>query len=263
MYKIEKINEKNRQLVIDSVKVDVVKHVFAHYDLQYEPQNTITYAAFKEDILKGYILIYTALEFPSVILESEDDAAKTLIQYAPQNHFIMHCPQNLLQLVKDRFPHLKSYVENWMLVKKGHANYVRSELVRRLSSQEDAERLCNLLTTRTERKAGTAEKYLNWIRKMILYGVFVNDKLVAYAGSFLQLPQVWMIGGVYTHPNHRNKGYSILATSAVTEEALKHAEAAALFVRSDNYPAIRVYEKIGYKKIGEKLWLDVGTGLMP
>jgi predicted GNAT family acetyltransferase len=72
-----------------------------------------------------------------------------------------------------------------------------------------------------------------------------------------------MIGGVYTHPEHRNKGYSTLATSAVTEEALENAEAAALFVRSDNYPAIRAYEKIGYKKIGEKLWVDVGTGLMP
>jgi predicted GNAT family acetyltransferase len=49
----------------------------------------------------------------------------------------------------------------------------------------------------------------------------------------------------------------------VTEEALKNAEAAALFVRSDNYPAIKAYEKIGYKKIGEKLWVDVGTGLKP
>jgi predicted GNAT family acetyltransferase len=72
-----------------------------------------------------------------------------------------------------------------------------------------------------------------------------------------------MIGGVYTHPKHRNKGYSTLATSAVTEEALKNAETAALFVRSNNYPAIRVYEKVGYKKIGEKLWVDVGTGFRP
>jgi len=72
-----------------------------------------------------------------------------------------------------------------------------------------------------------------------------------------------MIGGVYTHPNYRNKGYATLATSAVTEEALRHAETAALFVRSDNYSATRVYEKIGYKKIGKKLWVDVGTGHKP
>jgi hypothetical protein len=69
-----------------------------------------------------------------------------------------------------------------------------------------------------------------------------------------------MIGGVYTLPNHRNKGYATLATSAITQEALENSEAAALFVRSDNYPAIKAYGKIGYKKIGEKLWVDVGTG---
>jgi predicted GNAT family acetyltransferase len=72
-----------------------------------------------------------------------------------------------------------------------------------------------------------------------------------------------MIGRVYTQPTRRNKGYATLATSAITEEALGSAEAAALFVRSDNCPAVSVYEKIGYGKIGEKVWVDVGTGLRP
>ncbi|HVP17007.1 MAG TPA: GNAT family N-acetyltransferase, partial [candidate division Zixibacteria bacterium] len=88
-------------------------------------------------------------------------------------------------------------------------------------------------------------------------------QLVSYAGSFIQLPQVWLIGGVYTDPEHRNKGYATLATSAITEEALRTADAAALFARSDNHPAIRAYEKIGFRKIGEKVWVDVGTGLKP
>jgi len=256
MYRIEKVDDKNRKLIMDFIKGDVVKHVFAYYDVQYDPEHTIAYAALKDNSLEGYILVYTALEVPSVILECGNDIAEALINYAPKNHFIMHCPPNLLHVAK-RFLHLKHYFENWMLVRKESAKYVKSELVRRLNLEEDATSLRNLLSTRKDRPAGTTEKYLDWIRKMILYGVFVDDELVSYAGSFLQLPQVWMIGGVYTHPHHRNKGYSTFATSAVTEEALKHAEAAALFVRSDNYPAIRVYEKIGYKKIGEKLWVDV------
>jgi predicted GNAT family acetyltransferase len=49
----------------------------------------------------------------------------------------------------------------------------------------------------------------------------------------------------------------------VTEEALKNADVAALFARSDNLAAIKVYERIGYRKIGEKVWVDVGTGLKP
>ena len=41
---------------------------------------------------------------------------------------------------------------------------------------------------------------------------------------------------------------------------LEVAEKAALFVRSNNYPAIRVYEKIGYRKISEKIWLMLEQG---
>ena len=106
-------------------------------------------------------------------------------------------------------------------------------------------------------------KNLERISKTSVYGVFINGELASCATSLVQLPEVWLIGGVYTHPNHRNKGYATLATSAITEETLKNAEYASLFVRNYNYSAIKVYEKIGYKKIGEKFWVDAGTGLKP
>ena len=263
MHRIEKIGENNKLLFIDSLGLDVVRHLFAFYDLQFEPEPTTVYAAFENGNLKGYILIYTALDFPSVILECEVDTAEKLIEYAPKNRFITHAPPNLLPIIRRKFPDAKHYVENWMLAKKGQASFFNSESVRRLCTEDDAARLANLLSTREDRPRGTAKRYIDLVTKTPIYGVFRDDELVSYAGSFLQLPQVWIIGGVYTHPNHRNKGYSTLATSAITEEALKNAEAAALFVRSDNYPAMKVYEKIGYRKIGEKLWVDIGTGLKP
>ncbi|MDI6805283.1 MAG: GNAT family N-acetyltransferase [Candidatus Bathyarchaeia archaeon] len=263
MLRVEKVNKSNKQRIIDILKVDVIKHVFAVYDLQHDPNHTIMYAAFENGNMKGYILIYTALKFPSVILECETDVAKQLLGYAPKNRFILHAPPENLPIIKGKFKEAKSYIENWMLVKKGEAKFFRSDFVHRLHSEMDAYRLFRLLSNREDRTSGTVESNLEFIRKMPTYGVFIGDELVSYASSFLQLPQVWMIGGVYTHPNHRDKGYATLATSAVTEEALKNAESAALFVRSDNYPAIRAYEKIGYKEIGEKLWVDVGTGLKP
>lgn len=262
-YAIEKINESNKQKMINSIKSEVVKHVFAFYDIQYMPEHTTVHAAFKNDNLKGYILIYTATDLTSVILECGPDTAEKLIAYVPQDRFIMHAPPNLLPIIKEKIPNSKHYIENWMLVKRREANFFNSESVRNLCSEEDASKLAALLSSREDRPAETMQRYFDWVSKMPLCGVFIDSELVAYAGSFIQLPQVWMIGGVYTHPNHRNKGYSTLATSAITKKALENAEAAALFVRSDNYPAIRVYEKIGYRKIGEKLWVDVGTGLKP
>ena len=249
--------------MIDCLRLDVVRHVFGYYDIQHEPERTSVYAAFDNGSLKGYILIYTGLQFPSVILECEKDVAEKLVEYLPENRFIMHIAPDLLPVVKRKIPKAKCYVENWMLVKKGKASFFRSKLVHKLRTKDDASQLATLLSSREDRSRRTTNEYSTLISKQPTYGVFVDGELVSYAGSFIQLPQVWMIGGVYTHPNHRNKEYATLATSAVTKEALKISETAALFVRFDNYPAVRVYEKIGYKKIGEKLWVDVGTGMKP
>jgi len=262
MFKVVRVDEDNKQIVIDFLRFDVLRHVFAFCDIQQEPEHTIMYAAFEDETLKGYILIYTALEFPSLSLECDKDTAESLIEYSPRDRFIMHIPPDCLPIIKRKFPLAKHYVEDWMLVKEGEACFFESKLVRKLCIN-DASRLASLLSSVEDRPMRSVKKCVDMISKQPIYGVFADAKLVSCAGSFIQLPQVWMIGKVYTHPEHRNKGYATLATSAVTREALENSEAAALFVGSDNYTALKVYGKIGYKKIGEKLWIDVGTGMKP
>jgi predicted GNAT family acetyltransferase len=262
-FKIQKVDEQNKQKIIIYAAADVIKHVFAFYDIQHDPEHTATHVAFKNNSILGYVLTYTATDVPSIVLECEETVAEALITYVPQNHFIMHTSPNLQPLIEREFPNANIYLENWMLVRKNEANLQNSKLVKRLKTKEDATQFAQLILARKDRPRRNLKRYKDWIAKMPMFGVFEKGKLVSYAGSFIQLREVWMIGGVFTDPEHRNKGYALLATSAITEEALKEAENAALFVRSDNYSAIRVYEKIGYKKIGEKLWVDVGTGLKP
>ena len=263
MIKVEKVDDHNKQQIIDFLKPDVVRHAFVLYDIQHESEYTNMYVASEKGNLKGYILTYSRLEPPSVIMECESNAAEKLIPHAPQNNFIMHTTSKLLSTVKRKYPSVKHYVEDWMLVKKGETRHFKSEHVRRLSTEDDASKLATLLENRKDHCTASMRRYHGWISRMPLYGVFANNELVACAGAFVQLPQVWIIGGVYTSLTQRNQGYATLVTSAITSEALSNAETAVLFVRSDNYPAIKVYEKIGYKKIGEKIWVDVGTGLKP
>jgi GNAT superfamily N-acetyltransferase len=261
--KIEEIDDRNRGQFIDLIKSDVIKHVFAFYDIQNDPEHTRIHAGFENGSLRGYILTYTATDVLSVILECENRVAAKLIQFAPENHFVMHTNPIFQAIIKKRFPWAKNYLENWMVLEKEKAHVLDFRNVRRLSTKEDAAALAKLVLNRKDRPRRSLKKYHEWIAKMPIYGVYVGNELVSYAGSFIQLPQVWLIGGVYTDPRHRNKGYAQVVTSAVTREALKNAELAALFVRSSNGPAIRVYEKIGYRKVAEKLWVDVGTGLRP
>jgi hypothetical protein len=48
MIAVEKVVENNKQRVIDSLRLDVIRHVFAFYDVQYEPEHTTMYAAFEK-----------------------------------------------------------------------------------------------------------------------------------------------------------------------------------------------------------------------
>ena len=262
MLSIVKVDEGNRQSVVDALRQDPIRHVFAFYDLQCKPEQTTCHVAYENQRLAGYILIYRAFECPSVILECPPHLVSELLAYLDEDRFIMHSPPDLLSAIETKYQRAKHYVEAWMLIKRNQSVAFPSENVRRLCP-EDAQQLAALLSTRRERKKADVNKCIEMLNEQPVYGVFIDGKLVSYAGSFIQTPQVWMIGGVYTRPRHRNRGYATQATSAITQQALQNAENAALFARADNTPAIKAYTKIGYRKIGEKNWTDQGTGLKP
>jgi hypothetical protein len=125
---VEKVDESNKQRIMDFLKLDVIRHVFAIYDLQHDPNHTIMHVAFENENLKGYILIYTALQFPSVVLECEKALARQLMEYAPENRFIIHAPVETIPIIKSKFKDAKYYVENWMLVKRGRSKLFQVRL---------------------------------------------------------------------------------------------------------------------------------------
>jgi ribosomal protein S18 acetylase RimI-like enzyme len=83
----------------------------------------------------------------------------------------------------------------------------------------------------------------------VYYGIRDGGRLVAAAGTHVISPEAGLaaVGNVMTHPDFRGRGYARLTTSAVTQELLRTCEQVVLNVRSDNPPAIRVYESLGYR----------------
>ena len=82
------------------------------------------------------------------------------------------------------------------------------------------------------------------------YGVLINDQLVAVAGTHLVSPThgVAAVGNVFTHPDHRGRGYGSAATSAVIAELYQRGiRDIILNVGQENRAAIRVYERLGFQ----------------
>lgn len=103
---------------------------------------------------------------------------------------------------------------------------------------------------------GVGEGEARWRLERWRYcGVFVGGELVSVACAYLRLPEVWIIGDVYTHPAHRGRGYAKAATTAVTRDAIASGATAMLHVAEDNEPAIRAYRALGYRTAARRPWI--------
>jgi ribosomal protein S18 acetylase RimI-like enzyme len=83
------------------------------------------------------------------------------------------------------------------------------------------------------------------------YGVWIAGDLIATAGTHIWSPaeSVAAIGSVFTKPDQRGLGYATRCTAAVVRDALQAGiKTVVLNVRHDNAPAIRVYEKLGFRR---------------
>lgn len=78
-------------------------------------------------------------------------------------------------------------------------------------------------------------------------GVKEDGKLVAMAGERVKLDGYTEIALVCTHPDYRRKGYAASLSGVLMKEIFNRGEKPFLHVMTHNAPAIRLYEKLGYK----------------
>jgi ribosomal protein S18 acetylase RimI-like enzyme len=79
------------------------------------------------------------------------------------------------------------------------------------------------------------------------FGVFHDNSLVAMAGQRLAPPGYREISAVCTHPDFRGRGLAAGLTALVAQHILDRGETPFLHHASDNDPARRVYEAIGFE----------------
>jgi ribosomal protein S18 acetylase RimI-like enzyme len=78
-------------------------------------------------------------------------------------------------------------------------------------------------------------------------GIRDNDKLVAMAGERLKVPGYTEVSAVCTHPDHLGKGYAAALMKEVMRCIRGRGETPFLHVRADNFRAIAIYERLGFR----------------
>jgi ribosomal protein S18 acetylase RimI-like enzyme len=97
-------------------------------------------------------------------------------------------------------------------------------------------------------------RYTGWLTNSTVFGAFQNSHLIGTA-SFTQLSGLkdshkGLLRAMYVRPAHRRSGAGRQLVQAVIETARQKVEQVQLAVVSDNQPAIRLYQSLGFRQYG-------------
>ncbi len=222
---------------------DVTMNAFALWDLREERDNTDFYIDWDGKI-RGYMLIYYGGAIPSVILNGSGESIKRLFEYMEEEKAIIHLPYQYRELWKGR--------EKIYKIRVMHATpkfYFLDEDVKEI---KDANMLSHLFQN---------PEYL--VEKAKTYGIIKDGYAISSASALAYLPEVWVLGAVITKREYRNLGLASRVVGHFMSVASKHTKKVVLWVRDDNFAAIRLYKKFGFKTIYYDAWINLGVDILP
>jgi predicted GNAT family acetyltransferase len=88
------------------------------------------------------------------------------------------------------------------------------------------------------------------LHSMRTYVAEMRGRIVSAASTSAETGEAAMIGGVWTAPDARRRGYATAVVAALARELLAEGRRPYLFYRMENAAAARVYAWIGFRVVG-------------
>lgn len=257
---LEALDYKLWRGIVSLAESDPYTHTYLVYDLVYQIDKTSAWFHVEGDEIAGYVLLWRGDRADAIHLWGDALPLMGLIKLERSTVMQVHNP-GLLERLLSRIEGLRVCaevkVEQYldMAVSEREFKPYRRWSTTTLDPHDPSHARALAELKAFQGVSMTLEEASRAIERLRYHGVFSGDKLVSIAGAYVRTPRIWVIGDVYTHPEHRGRGYAKAATSSITEFALASGAEALLHVSRDNKPAIRVYESLGYRVIAEKPWI--------
>jgi len=253
MFKVKELTDDLVPLVNDFLSGDPFVNAYAIWDLRHLRYRTKFFLCMDGVKLKGLLLDYFSPAGVHFIwLWGEEKVVEKLLELPLPDKMIFHVFPELEDVIRRKFSITAKYPIDFMLLRKGEERLYLKHEVRPLNLEDSY----SFASLRKEKPSeADLEEAKNFIKEQRFYGIFVDSKLVSVASIQVSLPEIWILGGFYTKPGYRNKGYATSLASYLVKEALTKTNHVGIHVRADNYPAKRVYEKVGFKLYKKMCWL--------
>ncbi len=234
-----------------AARASPVEHAYALWDLVQAPDRTKFVSLVRDGATRAYLLLWHGNP-PAVIAHWVGDADPTMVAALPPPPCVLLVPEAAAELVRTARPGLLGVPTAMMIRSPKRALPETPRGVRRLTGR-DRGLLPNVVEAGSPFHAGYAR--LDPDAEPV-WGAFDGERLVGVAHASVTLPFVWVIAGVYTRPEHRGRGIAQAVTTGVCRAAEAAGAVATLFVREENLPAVRAYERLGFERVGRKFWFD-------
>jgi len=258
MAKVERVYADDQE-AISYLESDFARNALEIWGLKFESDRFELYVLRNEGRIVAHLSNYHAPEADYVNIGGREVAILPLLTLVPR--------RAVVTLTVDAFEAAKGSIRadsvcrvDLMLVRRGEVRLADPR-----GAVELSEKHANKYASFSP--PGSPQAPIDYARDHLArhqtFGVFDDGTLVAVASLGALLPDMAVIMAVETLKESRRKGHGTAVVSATVREALNHSKACSLWVASENAEAVSLYRKLGFKKVGDVLWADIGTGQHP
>lgn len=267
---IQQLDNSHMKIVMEYLKKNSLRVAFFYgnimeYGITYDStkrRSAYYYGYFENNILKGIIGFYN---LGSCICDYETVSAREeFLELMKEHKFnIFLGMKNMIEpLYKSLEIHKKpqNIKENLYMINKNFHPYDKNnlEIVEGITEEN-----INFLILAGEEGFGEkndkieAEKVLRE-RNSEEYYLFgkINNEIVSSACVQVNTDSISQIGGVFTKPSMRSKGYSKEIVSEICSRIIKNNKIPTLFVDKTNIPAIKVYNSLGFEEYDDYMIIE-------
>lgn len=197
----------------------------------------------------------------TLVANGDPSSVTEILRHAavPAPFVLRESPASLRAAVESVCPGVKVYEEQRMDVTASTFTPKHSGRARSLTVA-DAPKLAAFFGAPPQ----AAKGFEGWLGgACAFFGVLEGERLVSIGSSMVAVPEAWNIVSIETHKDFRGKGYATELVSALVERALRDTSTVTLTVVKGNEPAIKAYEKVGFRHAEDRIWVDNGANSAP
>ncbi len=230
----------------EHVNQDVPYYYFFAFDWKYNRNETKILLALEGNRIDGMMLVYRQFV---VQLRGSIEAAKALLERLDLEKVELQALEQHKPYILDRYKPTTTHEMMLMVLRKGQERLHLKHPIVKLDAS-DAEKIATIMKNADPEFWGetTSQNIIEGMnRGANWFGIKVDGELVSIGNARLT---EWggTIGVIATQENHRDKGCATSIVSELVRQILEKLPIAMIYVLSDNPPAVRAYEKVGFKQ---------------